>query len=48
MPQRSHPAVSRDFPPSPATGEKTKLGHYLNLFPVDNRFAPIYGSPKRM
>jgi hypothetical protein len=37
MPQRSHPAVSRDFPPSPATGEKTKLGHYRYLQLIDNQ-----------
>jgi hypothetical protein len=34
MPQRSHPAVSRDFPPSPATGEQFKLGHYRHFSPL--------------
>jgi len=27
---RSYPAVSREIPPSPATGEGFKLGHYLS------------------
>ena len=27
----SNPAISCDFPPNPATGEKFKIRHYLDL-----------------